>query len=165
MSVSTVMFGETGRQVAGAPRRARIGFAVRPEAASAPPGRASHRPCKGLTLMSKTLSLEDQDVLLSIQNSKNPAQQILLVIDESREYLQTQGLRTLFGVKEIRLSTQQVVQDLQEYAQVLTFILDTIATADELGLPYSYQNEFQFGNANYSLYEEGDFRLLKKVEG
>ena len=42
--------------------------------------------------MNKTLSLEDQDVLLSIQNSKNPAQEILLVIDESREHLQTQGL-------------------------------------------------------------------------
>ena len=115
--------------------------------------------------MNKTLSLEDQNVLLSIQNSKNPAQGILLVIDESREYLQTQGLRTLFGVKEIRLNTQEVLRDLQEYAQVLTFILDTIATADQLGLPYSYQNEFQFGDVDYTLYEDGEFRLLKKAEG
>lgn len=114
--------------------------------------------------MNKTLSLDDQNVLMSIQNSKNPAQGILLVIDESREYLQTQGLTTLFGLKEIRLNTQQVVQDLHEYAQVLTFILDTIATADELGLPYSYQDEFQVGNVDYTLYEEGDFRSLKKVE-
>ena len=62
--------------------------------------------------MNKTLSLEDQDVLLSIQNTKNPAQGILLVIDESREYLETQGLRTIFGLKEIRLTTQEVLQDL-----------------------------------------------------
>jgi hypothetical protein len=157
------MLGETRRQVAGARRRARIEFAARAGTASASPGRAVHGPCKGLTLMNKLLSLEDQDVLLSIQNSKNPAQAILLVIDESREYLQTQGLMPLFGVKEIRLNTQQVVQDLQEYAQVLTFLLDTIATADELGLPYSYQNEFQFGDTRYTLYEEGDFRSLKKV--
>jgi hypothetical protein len=157
------MLGKARRQVAGLPRRARIEAAVRPETASAPPDRAFHGPCKGLTLMNKNLSLEDQDVLLSIQNSKNPAQGILLVIDESREHLQTQGLRTLFGLKEIRLSTQQVVQDLQEYAQVLTFILDTIATADELGLPYSYQNEFQFGNVDYTLYEDGEYRSLKKV--
>ena len=46
---------------------------------------------------------------------------------------------------------------------MLTFILDTIATADELGLPYSYQNEFQFGNVDYTLYEDGDYRSLKKV--
>ena len=115
--------------------------------------------------MNKNLSLEDQDVLLSIQNTKNPAQGILLVIDESREYLKTQGLSTIFGVKEIRLTTQEVLQDLHEYAQVLTFILDTIATADELGLPYSYQNEFQFGDVDYTLYEDGEYRLLKKAQG
>lgn len=114
--------------------------------------------------MNNILSMDDQNVLLSIQNSKNPAQGILLIIDESREYVQTQGLMTLFGVKEIRLTTQQVVRDLQEYAQVLTFILDTIATANELGLSYSYQDEFQFGKSNYTLYEEGAFRLLRKVE-
>ena len=68
---------------------------------------------KGQFRMNKTLSLEDHDVLLSIQNTKNPAQGILLVIDESREHLETQGLRTLFGVKEIRLNTQEVLQDLQ----------------------------------------------------
>jgi hypothetical protein len=115
--------------------------------------------------MNKTLSLEDQDVLLSIQNTKNPAQGILLVIDESRKYLETQGLRTLFGLKEIRLNTQVVLEDLHQYAQVLTFILDTITTADELGLPYSYQNEFQFDDVDYTLYEEGEYRSLKKAQG
>ena len=52
-----------------------------------------------------------------------------------------------------------------QYAQVLTFILDTIATADELGLPYSYQNEFQFGDVDYTLYEDGEYRSLKKAQG
>ena len=45
---------------------------------------------------------------------------------------------------------------------MLTFILDTIATADELGLPYSYQNEFQFGDVNYTLYEDGEYRSAEK---
>lgn len=115
--------------------------------------------------MSKSPSLEDADVLLSIQNTRNPAQGIFLVIDESRKHLETQGLMTHFGLKEIRLDTQDVLEDLQQYAQVLTFILDTIATAGELGLPYSYQNEFQFGEINYTLYDEGEYRLLKKAEG
>ena len=106
---------------------------------------------------------EDQNVLLTIQNNKNPDQGIFLVIDESREHLETQGLQTLFGLKEIRMATQDIVQSLHEYAQVLSYILDTISTAEELGLPYSYQNEFQFGDTQYTLYEEGDYRLLKKV--
>jgi hypothetical protein len=114
--------------------------------------------------MKDTVTLEDQDVLLSIQNNKNPDQGIFLVIDETREHLETQGLQPLFGLKEIRMVTQDVVQSLQEYAQVLSFILETISTAQELGLPYSFQNEFQFGDAVYTLYEEGEHRLLKKVE-
>jgi hypothetical protein len=114
--------------------------------------------------MSKPLSLENANVLMSIQNTQNPAQGILLVIDESRKHLETQGLRTLFGLQEIRLDIQEVLQDLHQYAQVLTFILDTIATADDLGLPYSYQSEFQFGEVDYTLYEEGEYRWLKKAQ-
>ena len=113
--------------------------------------------------MKDPLTPEHQDVLLSIQNNKNPDQGIFLVIDESRENLVTQGLQPLFGLKEIRMATQDVVQSLHEYAQVLSFILETISTAEELGLPYSYQNEFQFGDAAYTLYEEGEHRLLKKA--
>lgn len=113
--------------------------------------------------MSESLSLEDADVLLSIQNTRNPGQGIFLVIDESRKHLHTQGLMKHFGLKEIRLDTQDVLEDLHQYAQVLTFILDTIATAGELGLPYRYQNEFQFGDTDYTLYEEGEYRALKKA--
>lgn len=115
--------------------------------------------------MNKPHSVEDANVLLSIQNTRNPAQGVLLVIDESREHLETQGLKTLFGLPEIRLDTREVLQDLHQYAQVLTFILDTIATADELGLPYRYQDEFRFGEVDYTLYEEGEYRWLKKAEG
>ncbi len=113
--------------------------------------------------MKDPVTPEAQDVLLTIQNNKNPDQGIFLVIDESREHLETQGLQALFGLKEIRMATQDVVQSLHEYAQVLSFILETISTAEELGLPYSYQNEFQFGDAAYTLYEEGEHRFLRKA--
>jgi hypothetical protein len=114
--------------------------------------------------MKKSVTPDDPDVLLSIQNKKNPEQVIYLVVDESREHLATQGLRALFGLKEIRLDTKDVIESIQEYAQVLSYVFETITTGNDLGLPYSYQNEFQFGNAQYTLYEEGDHRLLKKVE-
>lgn len=113
--------------------------------------------------MSNTLLPDDPNVLLTIQNTSNPAQGIFLVIDESREFLKTQGLKPLFGLKEIRLKTQDVLEDLQQYAQVLAFILDTIATADKLGLPYSYQNEFQFDDVDYTLLEDGEYRSLMKA--
>ena len=114
--------------------------------------------------MKDPVVLQDQDVLLTIQNNKNPDQGIFLVIDASREHLETQGLQALFGLKEIRMATQDVVEALHEYAQVLSFILETISTAEELGLPYRYENEFQFGDARYTLYEEGEHRMLRKVE-
>ena len=114
--------------------------------------------------MKDPVVLQDQDVLLTIQNNKNPDQGIFLVIDASREHLETQGLQALFGLKEIRMATQDVVEALHEYAQVLSFILETISTAEELGLPYRYQNEFQFGDAKYTLYEEGEHRMLRRVE-
>ena len=113
--------------------------------------------------MKDPVTPEDQDVLLTIQNNKNPDQGIFLVIDESREHVETQGLQAFFGLKEIRIATQDIVESLHEYAQVLSFILETISTAEELGLPYSYQNEFRFGDAVYTLYEEGEHRFLKKA--
>jgi hypothetical protein len=112
--------------------------------------------------MIKSVTPDDPDVLMSIQNNKNPEQVIYLVLDESRQYLETQGLKALFGLKEIRLDTQAVIESLQEYAQVLSHILESITTGNDLGLPYGYQNEFRFLNDNYTLYEEGDHRLLKK---
>jgi hypothetical protein len=114
--------------------------------------------------MRKSVTPDDPDILLSIQNNKNPEQVVYLVIDESREHLETQGLKALFGLKEIRLDTQDIVESLQEYAQVLSYVFETMATGNNLGLPYSYQNEFRFGNANYTLYEEGDHRVLKRVD-
>jgi len=114
--------------------------------------------------MKKSVTPDNLDVLLSIQNNKNPDQVIYLALDESREYLETHGLQTLFGLKEIHLDKNDVIESVQEYAQVLSYIFETITTGNDLGLPYSYQNEFQFGNASYTLYEEGDHRLLKKVE-
>jgi hypothetical protein len=106
---------------------------------------------------------EDPGVLLTIQNNKNPEQLIYLVIDDSREHLVTQGLQRFFGLKEIRLDTQVVLESIQEYAAVLSYILDTISTARDLNLPYRYQDEFRIGNAGYTLYEDGEYRSLKKV--
>ncbi|HQN18068.1 MAG TPA: hypothetical protein PKV86_02965 [Syntrophobacteraceae bacterium] len=115
--------------------------------------------------MKDAVSREDPTgILLTIENNQNPEETLYLVIDESREHIQTQGLRSLFGLKEIRLETHDVLDSLQEYAAVLSYILDTISTARDLNLPYRYEDEFTLGNTSYTLYEEGEYRLLKKVD-
>jgi hypothetical protein len=106
---------------------------------------------------------EDPNVLLTIQNNRHPEQVIYVVIDDSREYLMTQGLQRFFGLKEIRLKAGNIGESIHEYAAVVSHILDTISTARDLNLPYRYQDEFTLGNARYAFYEEGDYRVLKRI--
>ena len=113
--------------------------------------------------MKDAVTPEDLGVLLTIENKKNPEQVIYLIIDDSRKHLKTQGLQRFFGLKEIRLDTQVALESIHEYAAVLSYILDTISTARDLNLPYRYQDEFTLGDVRYTLYEEGEYRSLKKV--
>jgi hypothetical protein len=106
---------------------------------------------------------EDRTVLLRIQNSRKPDQIIHVVLDRSNGHFETQGLRDLFGVKEIRVETMDILRSLPEYAEVLSFLFESMSTAQDLNLPFGYQNEFEFGDARYTLYDEGDYRVLKKV--
>jgi hypothetical protein len=124
---------------------------------------ASRNVLKGSNLMKDAVTPDDLGVLLTIENNRNPEQVIYLVIDDSREHLETQGLQRFFGLKEIRLDTQEVLESLHEYAAVLSHILDTISTARDLNLPYRYQDQFKLGDSSYTLYEEGEYRSLKKV--
>jgi hypothetical protein len=129
----------------------------------APKARKLFDPERINFLMKDAAIPEDPSVLLSIENNRNPEQVIYLVIDDSREHLHTQGLQRFFGLKEIRLDTQDVVESIHEYAAVLSYILDTISTARDLNLPYRYENEFKVGDTGYTLYEEGEYRSLRKV--
>jgi len=106
---------------------------------------------------------EDKLVLLKIQNSKKTDQMIELVWDKYANQFRTEGLRTLFGVNEIRIESKNVLESLERYSYVLSFLFETMSTAEDLNLPYGYQNEFEFGNERYSLYKEGEYRVLKLV--
>ena len=108
---------------------------------------------------------EDSTVLLKIQNKSKPDQLIEVVLDKKNSQFKTQGLKYLFGVKEIRIDSVDLLQSLPEYAQVLSYLLETMSAAQDLHLPYSYQNEFTVENVRYSLLEDGEFRVLRRVEG
>lgn len=113
--------------------------------------------------MAEWVNQDSDKVLMSIQNSKNPDQTIYLVLDESHRYLETQGLSNFFGLKEIRLDTADVLGSLEEYAYLLSYIMETISKADELHLPYRYLSRFEFRGQQYRLEDEGEYAVLRRT--
>lgn len=108
---------------------------------------------------------QNETVVITLQNNRKPDQIIHLVMNRTSGRFETRGLNELFGVKEIRLEGDDVLPALSAYAQVLSFLFDTMSTAQELNLPYNYQSEFTFGNERYTLVEEGDHTVLRRSGG
>ena len=113
--------------------------------------------------MNSATTPEDSAVLLKIQNSSKPDQLINVVLDRAKNHFKTEGLKALFGVKEICVDSGDFLRSLPEYAQVLSFLLETMSAAQELHLPYGYQNEFSVDSTRYSLLDEGEYRVLKRL--
>ena len=115
--------------------------------------------------MDYAASSEDRVLLLKIQNSQKPDQITYLVWDRQVNAFVTDGVRDLYRLKEIRIDAPDVLQDLEEYAYVLSYLLETMSTAAELNLPYGYQNQFEVRGRTYSLAEEGEYRVLRPLAG
>lgn len=112
--------------------------------------------------MDPEIAPEDKNVLLKIQNSRKPDQIIYLTLVNSDGRFQTRGLRDYFGVDEICIESGEVIQSLPEYAQVLSFLFETMSEAQDLGLPYTYHSEFIFNGTGYTLHKKDDCRQLKR---
>jgi hypothetical protein len=122
-----------------------------------------------MTVFKERCSLVDYDmtdtnVLMKLQNSKKPEQVIHVVRDEPNGCFETRGLKRLFGVEEIRVKDMEMARAVPEYAQVLSFLMETMSAAKELGLPYVYQDLFEFASTKYSLYSREGYRQLSKLE-
>lgn len=101
-------------------------------------------------------------VFLQIQNSKKPEQVISLILNESSGRFETLGLSAHFGIEEVVVERNDFLQWMDEYAQVLSFLLETMSAAQDLNLPYGYQDRFEFRGQDYSLNNQNGCRLLKK---
>ncbi|MFZ2448305.1 MAG: hypothetical protein WAW37_18250 [Syntrophobacteraceae bacterium] len=110
------------------------------------------------------MTQSDNVVFLQIQNSKKPEQIISLVLDEATGHFETQGLRANFGVEEVWVERDEFLQGMDEYAQVLSFLLETMSAAQDLNLPYGYLDRFEYKGQGYSLFRENRHRVLKKLE-
>jgi hypothetical protein len=47
---------------------------------------------------------------------------------------------------------------------VVSYLLERIATADDLNLPFRYEPEFEVGDSRFILQESEDFMMLERDE-
>jgi hypothetical protein len=107
--------------------------------------------------------MTDENVLMTLQNSRKPELIIHVVRNVPNACFETRGLKRLFGVEEIRVNQTEMAVAMPDYAQVLSFLVETMSAARDLGLPYVYQDLFEFADTKYSLYGGAGYRLLSKV--
>ncbi len=103
-------------------------------------------------------------VFLQIQNSKKPDQMISVIISDSEGHFETRGLKEFFGLDEIRIERNEFLLSMEEYAIVLSFLLETMSAGQDLNLPYSYMETFEHKGHQYSLTRQNGYRLLKRID-
>ena len=104
---------------------------------------------------------QGRSLFLSIQNNRKPEQIVQFVRVGADGPFETEGLRALFGVSEIRVEARDVFQSFEEVAGVLSFLLDTMSEAQDLNLPFGYAMEFQLNGRVYRLDEQEGHRVLR----
>jgi hypothetical protein len=104
----------------------------------------------------------DKAVFLQIQNSKKPDQVISVIMSDSDAHFKTRGLKGLFDLDEIWIERNEFLVSMEEYAILLSFLLETMSAAQDLNLPYSYMEDFEHKGQRYSLTGRDGHRVLRK---
>jgi len=99
-------------------------------------------------------------IVATIANQKKPAQVVEIVHVPEKEVLVTRGISTHFGLREIAVPQDVMLPNIHEITEVLSYILERIATADDLKIPFRYDPEFELGDKVYILQEVEDFMIL-----
>jgi hypothetical protein len=103
-------------------------------------------------------------IVATIANQKNAAQVVEIVHLSEKGVLVTRGISTHFGLKEIAIPQNVMLPAIHEMTAVLSYILERIATADDLRIPFRYDPEFELGDKEYILQEGEDFMILGHKE-
>ena len=53
---------------------------------------------------------------------------------------------------------------MEEYAMLLSYLLETMSEAQDLNLPYGYMENFEFKGRRYSLVGQDGHRVLSKTD-
>ncbi len=103
-------------------------------------------------------------VFLQIQNSKKPDQIISVIMSDSDAHFETRGLKGLFDLDEIWIERNEFLVSMEEYAMLLSFLLETMSAAQDFNLPYSYMEDFEYKGRRYSLIRQNGHRVLRKKD-
>jgi hypothetical protein len=101
-------------------------------------------------------------VFLQIQNSKKPDQIINVIMSHTDAHFETRGLKGLFDLDEIWIDRNEFLVSIEEYTMLLSFLLETMSAAQDINLPYSYMEDFEYNGKQYSLIKQTGHRVLKK---
>ena len=115
--------------------------------------------------MSELFSDHEQSeevIVATIGNQKNPAQVVEIVHLPEQQIFITRGVATHFQIKEIAVPQSLMLADIQQMTVVLSYLLERIATAADLQLPFRYDPEFDLGDSRFSLKESGDYMVLAR---
>ncbi len=108
-------------------------------------------------------SESDQEVIIAtIGNQKNPSQVVEIVHLPGKNIFITRGIATHFRIKDIAVPQNLMLTEINEMTGVLSYLLERIATAADLNLPFRYDPEFQVGDSRFNLQESGDFMILTR---
>ena len=99
-------------------------------------------------------------VLAIISNKKDPTQLVEIVHLPQKQLFLTRGISHNFHMKEIAVPQGHMLAEIGEVTLLLSHILERIATAADLNLPFQYDLDFEFGNRKYSLEQWEDYFLL-----
>ena len=103
-------------------------------------------------------------IIATIGNQNNPAQVVEIVHLPEKELFLTRGISTHFNLKEIAVPQNLMLPAIQEITEVVSYLLERIATADDLKLPFRYEPEFEVGDSRFTLQESADFMMLEREE-
>ena len=103
-------------------------------------------------------------IIATIGNQNNPAQVVEIVHLPDKGLFLTRGISTHFNLKEIAIPQNLMLPAIQEVTGVVSYLLERIATADDLKLPFRYEPEFEVGDSRFTLHESGDFMMLERDE-
>jgi hypothetical protein len=112
-----------------------------------------------------TGSESDQEIVIAtIGNQKNPSQVVEIVHLPEQGIFVTRGVSTHFRIKDIAVPQSLMLTEIHEMTGVLSYLLERIATAADLNLPFRYDPEFEVGDSRFNLEESGDFMILTRYE-
>ena len=99
-------------------------------------------------------------IVATIANQKNATQVVEIVHLPDKGLLVTRGITTHFGLKEIAVPQNIMIPAIHEMTEVLSYILERMATADDLKIPFRYDPEFDLGDKSYTLRKAEEFMIL-----